>query len=106
MSSSRLLTLVAALIAFGWFSVDPSWAQGPGRQGGGCGGQRMMCQDRFDSLDTSKDGQVDLGEFMAVSHRGGNAEQIFKSRDANGDGVLTKEEFCAGKGMRRGMMKQ
>jgi len=42
---------------------------------------------------------------MAVDHPNGNAEQIFKSRDTNNDGVLTQEEFCANKGMGNGKGK-
>lgn len=65
----------------------------------------MMCMDRFASMDTNGDGRVDRGEFMAFDHRGGNADQVFQARDANSDGVLTREEFCSGRGMRRGRMQ-
>jgi hypothetical protein len=51
----------------------------------------LGCQDRFDSLDTNKDGQVTKEEFMAAPHYRGNAEQMFKTMDANVDGSLTKE---------------
>ena len=58
----------------------------------------MGCQDRFDSLDTNKDGKVTKDEFMAVPHYRGNAEEMFKTMDVNGHGYITKDEFCAGKG--------
>ncbi|MGV8073864.1 MAG: EF-hand domain-containing protein [Syntrophobacteraceae bacterium] len=64
---------------------------------------RMMCQDRFDTMDTNRDGTVTKEEFMAVRHPKGHSEEVFKSRDTNGDGALTKDEFCAGRGMGRGM---
>ncbi len=62
---------------------------------------RMMCQDRFDAMDTNHDGVVNRDEFMAAKHPGGHGDEVFKSRDTNGDGVLSKEEFCSGKGMGR-----
>jgi len=64
---------------------------------------RMMCQDRFDGMDTNHDGVLTEKEFMAVRHPGGRATEVFKSRDANDDGTLTKDEFCAGKGKGKGM---
>ena len=48
---------------------------------------------------------VTKDEFMAVRHPGGRGEDVFNSRDTNGDGALTKEEFCAGKEMGKGMSK-
>jgi hypothetical protein len=66
---------------------------------------RMMCQERFEAMDTNHDGVVTKEEFMAVSHPGGRGEDVFKSRDTNGDGVLAKDEFCAGKGMGKGRMQ-
>lgn len=66
---------------------------------------RMMCHDRFDAMDTNRDGVVTKDEFMAAGHPGGRGEDVFKSRDTNGDGALTKDEFCAGKGMGKGMGK-
>jgi hypothetical protein len=81
-----------------------AFAQGGGQGKGGQGAAPMMgCQQRFDSLDTSKDGQVTKEEFMATPHQRGNPEQMFKTMDVNGDGSLTKDEFCSGKGMGQGM---
>jgi hypothetical protein len=100
MSRSLIFGLVAASFAFICLTADRSLAQGePGQAGQR---PRMMCQDRFVSMDTNKDGKVEKTEFMAVTHPGVNPEEIFKSRDANADGSLSKEEFCAGKGMRGG----
>lgn len=88
-------------------SLIPGWAlaQGKGQQQAGQTGPMMQCQERFNGMDTNKDGKVTKEEFMAQDHPGGHAEDVFKSRDPNGDGVLTQDEFCSGKGMGRGMGK-
>jgi Ca2+-binding EF-hand superfamily protein len=65
----------------------------------------MRCQERFDAMDTNRDGVVTMEEFLAVRHRGGRAEEIFKARDSNGDGQLSKEEFCAARGKGAGRAK-
>ena len=79
-------------------------------QGGGQGTPPMMgCQQRFDSIDTDHNGQVSKEEFAA------HTQEMFSKMDANGDGVLTKDELacckgmgggCMGKGMGHGMGQQ
>ena len=92
----KLVVLVGLVTVF--FIAGIAFAQG-----GGQGVAPMMgCQQRFDSLDTNKDGQVTKEEFMAAPHQRGNPEQMFKTMDVNGDGSLTKDEFCSGKGMGMG----
>jgi hypothetical protein len=39
---------------------------------------------------------------MKAPHQRANPEQMFKTMDVNGDGSLTKDEFCSGKGMGMG----
>ena len=56
-------------------------------------------------MDTNHDEVVTKEEFMAAPYYKGNAEQMFKAMDLNGDGPLTKDEFCSGKGMGRGAGK-
>jgi hypothetical protein len=98
----KLVVLVGLMTVF--FIAGIAFAQGGGQGKGGQGAAPMMgCQQRFDSLDTNKDGQVTKEEFMATPHQRGNPEQMFKTMDANGDGSLTKDEFCSGKG--KGMGK-
>ena len=63
----------------------------------------LKCQDRFKGFDTNHDGKVSLEEFRAVEHPGGEPEEIFKTRDLDGDGFLTEEEFCETRGMGQGM---
>jgi len=88
--------VVVTKVGIGWaVEQDQSGQPGPGVP-------RMMCQDRFDAMDTNHDGVVTRDEFMAVRHPGGRGQEVFKSRDTNGDGVLTRDEFCAGKGMGKG----
>jgi len=60
---------------------------------------KMGCQKNFASMDKDGDGAVTREEFMAAPHRRDNPEEIFKARDTNGNGKLTEDEFCSGKGM-------
>ena len=64
----------------------------------------MGCQDRFDSMDTNKDGKVTKDEFMKAPHGKGYPEQMFNAMDVKGQGYLTKDDFCSGKGMGMGGM--
>jgi hypothetical protein len=97
MKHFKLVVLVGLVTVF--FIGGIAYAQGGGQGKGGQGAAPMMgCQQRFDSLDTNKDGQVTKEEFMATPHQRGNPEQMFKTMDVNGDGSLTKDEFCSGKG--------
>lgn len=96
MKHVKLVVMVGLVMVF--FVAGLAFAQGGGQGKGAQGTPKLGCQDRFDSLDTSKDGQVTKEEFMAAPHYRGDAEQRFKAMDANGDGTLTKDEFCANKG--------
>jgi hypothetical protein len=102
MKHFKLVVLVGLVTAF--FTLGMAFAQGGGQGKGGQGGAPMMgCQQRFESLDTDKNGQVSKAEFLAAPHHRGNAEQMFNAMDVNGQGYLTKDQFCSGKG--RGMGK-
>jgi hypothetical protein len=101
MKCFKLVVLVGLVTVV--FIAGMAFAQGSGQGKGGQGGAPMMgCQQRFDSLDTNKDGTVTKEEFMKAPHQRGNAEQMFKTMDVNKDGSLTKDEFCSGKGMGKG----
>ncbi len=105
MSSFRLATIgFVAVILVGMPEISLAATQNqtvePGRPA-----PKMMCRDRFDSMDRNHDGVVTMEEFMSVRHPGGRGDRIFKARDTNGDGVLTKEEFCSGKGTGKGQTK-
>lgn len=75
-----------------------------GQGGSGRFDPRAMCQQRFDKMDTNQDGTVNKEEFMAAQ------EEMFRMRDGDSNGQLTKEEFCperpAGMGMGMGPKKQ
>jgi hypothetical protein len=96
------------VVLVGWMTMfliaGIAYAQGGGQGKGGQGGGPMMeCQQRFDAMDTNKDGQVGKEEFLAAPHHRDNPEQMFKELDVKGRGYLTRDEFCSGKGMGRGM---
>lgn len=94
-----LVGVVAVLLLTGWAQAQGKPAQG------GQGTPMMGCQGRFDTLDTNHDGKMSREEFAAVPHYRGNAEQMFKVMDSDGDGALTKDEFCLGKDPGKGMGK-
>ncbi len=70
---------------------------------------KMQCEENFIKADTDKDGKISINEFKAITHPKGIApENMFKSKDSNGDGFLSKDEFCTrgpGKGNRPGRKK-
>ena len=100
MKPLKIAILVGLATVF--FIAGVVLAQGGGQGKGGQGAPRLGCQERFDTLDTNKDGQLTKDEFLAVPHHRGNAEQMFKTMDVNGRGYITKDEFCSGKGMGMG----
>jgi hypothetical protein len=101
MNHFKLVVLVGWATVF--FIAGVALAQGGGQGMGGQGAPMMGCQDRFDSMDANKDGQVSKDEFMNAPHGKGYPEQMFKAMDVNGKGYLTKDQFCSGKG--KGMGK-
>jgi hypothetical protein len=102
MKHFRLVVLAGLVTSL--FIAGIAFAQGAGQGKGGQGAAPMMgCQQRFDAMDTNKDGQVSKDEFLAAPHqKSGNPEQMFKAMDVKGRGYLTKDEFCSGKGMGMG----
>ena len=97
----KLVMLVGLLTVL--FIAGYALAQGGSQGKGGQGAAPMMgCQQRFDSMDTNKDGQVSKDEFLAAPHQRDNPEQMFKAMDVNGRGYLTRDEFCSDKGMGMG----
>lgn len=98
----RLVVLVGLVTLF--IMAGTTFAQGGGQGKGGKGAAPGMgCHQRFDTLDTNKDGQVTKEEFLAAPHHKRDPEQVFNSMDVSGQDYLTKDQFCAGKGMGQGM---
>ena len=100
MKQLKLVDLVGLVAVF--FIAVMALAQCSGQGNDGQGAPSLGCQERFDAMDTNKDGKVSKDEFLAAPHYKDNAEQMFKAMDVNGRGYVTKDEFCSGKGMGRG----
>ena len=101
MKHFKLVVLPALVTVF--FMAGIAFAQGGGQGKGGQGAAPMMgCQQRFDAMDTNKDGKVSKDEFLAAPHQRDNPEQMFTAMDVQKRGYLTKDEFCSGKGMGMG----
>lgn len=96
----RLVVTVGLATVF--FATCTAFAQGSGQGKGSQSSPRLGCQERFNAMDTDKDGKVTKEEFLATSHQGCDPEQMFKSMDVNGHGYITKDEFCASKGKGKG----
>ena len=64
------------------------------------GGRGKKHKEMLEKVDTNKDGQVDLNEFLA------HAEVRFQKMDANADGYLSKEEGREANKHRRAEMKE
>jgi hypothetical protein len=101
MKQLKLVDLVGLVAVF--FIAVMALAQCSGQGNDGQGAPSLGCQERFDAMDTNKDGKLSKDEFLAAPHQRGNPEEMFKAMDVNGRGYLTKDEFCSGKGMGRGM---
>jgi hypothetical protein len=101
MKHYKLVVLVGLMTVLSITGI--AFAQGGGQGKGGQGVAPMMgCQQRFDAMDTNKDGLVGKDEFLAAPHQRDNPEQMFEAMDVNERGYLTKDEFCSGKGMGMG----
>jgi len=66
----------------------------------GKGKRGKFAEAMLEKVDTNKDGQVDLAEFLA------NAEQRFTKMDLNSDGYVTLEEGREAQKLRRAKHKE
>ena len=73
MKHFKLVVLVGLVTVFSIAGI--AFAQGGGQGKAGQGAAPMMgCQQRFDAMDTNKDGQVSKDEFLAAPHQRENHE--------------------------------
>ncbi len=52
-------------------------------------------EEMFKKRDTNGDGSISKEEFLAGAKDAAKGEEAFKRKDKDGDGKLTKEEFAA-----------
>jgi hypothetical protein len=71
-------------------SAIPSLAQGVGPSDAAI---KKAYQSLVSALDANKDGKLSVTECMAMSKDKKKAEKDCKYWDANGDGVITEEEY-------------
>ena len=85
----KLVVLVGLVTVFCITGI--AFAQGSGQSMGGQGAASMTgCQQRFDAMDTNKDGQVSKAEFLAAPHQRSDPEAMFQAMDVKGQGYLDK----------------
>ena len=93
--SAALIAIVAATTgAYGQSAQDLSSASAAAK------GPALSVDARraaFDGADKNHDGKLDLAEFAATIPPPANtsAESLFKTRDANQDGFISREEYLA-----------
>lgn len=90
---SFALTFVVLILSV-VMAKDTAWSQRIGPPFG-------TCWDRFVRMDSDRDGKVSLQEFRSFPHPEGEPNAIFKIRDTNRDGYLSKEELCGPKWVKR-----
>lgn len=83
--------IAASVLAF---FAGEAYAQGMGGGGMGGGGQPQGERPEFATLDTNSNGSISKEEMMEFSPD--RAEAILGRMDADGDGVLSEEEFASG----------
>ncbi|MEJ5375865.1 MAG: EF-hand domain-containing protein [bacterium] len=92
--ASRGVLCILGLTLLALPGIEEIQAQQVGAAPGGC-------QSRFARLDKDRDGRLTLEEFKAIPNLGGTPEGLFKLRDLNQDGFLSRQEYCAGKTKRK-----
>jgi Ca2+-binding EF-hand superfamily protein len=59
---------------------------------------QSLCYEQFDVMDTNHDSLVSKEEFTLTAASGRNVDRMFAMRDSDGDGTVTRDEFCRARG--------
>ncbi len=99
----RILTILSALVVSAVFATaEDKPAAGDAKPAAPAGGKpKRSPEEIFKKKDTNNDGALSKDESLAGAKDATKAEEGFKRKDKDGDGKLSKEEFAAHGGKKK-----
>ncbi len=101
----RIFTILSALLVSATFAIAEDKPAAPGAgdakpadaKPAAPAGEKPKHdpEEMFKKRDTNGDGSISKEEFLAGAKDAAKGEEAFKRKDKDGDGKLTKEEFAA-----------